>query len=229
MNSCVASCPATTGGSSQQASPSSPTNGCAPFSPRESPCSISPKRINSAKLNTWRGCVYAGARDRARWRAPLRGGRFALAEQSSAANRRSMRLCRPRPPRWQGDAGVDFIEVFRPEWSYRCVSVNSGGSAGGGNQISEARRAGAARLSARGHDAVRSEPGHGDPHARPQAPGTVSKKIRRLTQCGRFGENGRGFAPDQQGLRWHAENKMMRSVVPIPMSIHAEAHPGCTQ
>jgi hypothetical protein len=26
------------------------------------------------------------------------------AEQSSAANR--------RPPRWQGDAGVDFIEVF---------------------------------------------------------------------------------------------------------------------
>jgi hypothetical protein len=32
-----------------------------------------------------------------------------------------------RPPRWQGDAGVGFIEVFRPERSYRCVSVNSGG------------------------------------------------------------------------------------------------------
>ncbi len=30
--------------------------------------------------------------------------RFALAERSSAANR--------RPPRWQGDAGVDSIEVF---------------------------------------------------------------------------------------------------------------------
>ncbi len=45
--------------------------------------------------------------------------RDALAERSSAANR--------RPPRWQGDAGVDFIEVFRPERSYRCVSVKSGG------------------------------------------------------------------------------------------------------
>jgi hypothetical protein len=45
--------------------------------------------------------------------------REALAERSSAANR--------RPPRWQGDAGLDFIEVFRPERSYRCVSVNSGG------------------------------------------------------------------------------------------------------
>ena len=33
-----------------------------------------------------------------------------------------------RPSRWQGDAGVDFIEVFRLRRSYRCVSVNSGGS-----------------------------------------------------------------------------------------------------
>jgi hypothetical protein len=39
-----------------------------------------------------------------------------------------------RPPRWQGDAGVDFIEVFRLNRSYRVVSINSGGSAGGGNR-----------------------------------------------------------------------------------------------
>jgi hypothetical protein len=32
------------------------------------------------------------------------------------------------PSRWQGDARVDFIEEFRPERSYRYVSVNSGGS-----------------------------------------------------------------------------------------------------
>jgi hypothetical protein len=55
--------------------------------------------------------------------------RKALAEQSSAANR--------RPPRWQGDAGLDFIEVFRLNRSYRIVSVNSGGSAGGGNREQE--------------------------------------------------------------------------------------------
>ena len=81
------------------------------------------------------------------------------------------------PPRWQGDAGVDFIEEFRLNRSYRVVSINSGGSAGGGNRVSEARRGGAARLSARGHDAVRSEPGHGHPHARPQVPGSL-RKIR---------------------------------------------------
>ena len=50
---------------------------------------------------------------------PLRGGRFALAERSSAANR--------RPPRWQGDAGVDFIEEFRLNRSNRVVLINSGG------------------------------------------------------------------------------------------------------
>jgi hypothetical protein len=31
------------------------------------------------------------------------------------------------PPRWQGDAGADFIEEFRLKRSYRAVSVNSGG------------------------------------------------------------------------------------------------------
>jgi len=61
-------------------------------------------------------------RDRARERAPLRGGRFALAERSSAANR--------RPPRWRGDAGVDFIEVFRLNRSYRVASVNKWGKRG---------------------------------------------------------------------------------------------------
>jgi hypothetical protein len=71
------------------------------------------------RSNRPRAFRFSGARDRARWRVPLRGGRFALAERSSAANR--------RPPRWQGDAGLDFIAVFRPERSYRCVSVNSGG------------------------------------------------------------------------------------------------------
>ncbi len=38
------------------------------------------------------------------------------------------------PPRWQGDAGREFIEVFRSDRSYRAVSINSGGSAGGGNR-----------------------------------------------------------------------------------------------
>jgi hypothetical protein len=34
------------------------------------------------------------------------------------------------PPRWQRDACLDFIEFFRLNRSYRCVSVNSGGSWG---------------------------------------------------------------------------------------------------
>jgi hypothetical protein len=37
------------------------------------------------------------------------------------------RRSRPRPSRWQGDAGVDSIEEFRLKRSYRVVSVNSGG------------------------------------------------------------------------------------------------------
>ena len=32
-----------------------------------------------------------------------------------------------RPSRWQRDAGVDFIEEFHSERSYRVVSINSGG------------------------------------------------------------------------------------------------------
>jgi hypothetical protein len=40
-----------------------------------------------------------------------------------------------RPPRWQGDAGVDFIEEFRPKRSYRVVSINSGGSQGARNLL----------------------------------------------------------------------------------------------
>jgi hypothetical protein len=56
---------------------------------------------------------------------------LALAERSSAANR--------RPPRWQGDAGLDFIEVFRLERSYRIVSVNSGGKLEEADHVGPAR------------------------------------------------------------------------------------------
>jgi hypothetical protein len=38
---------------------------------------------NPAEVTTRQGFGILGARDRARWRAPLRGGRFALAERSS--------------------------------------------------------------------------------------------------------------------------------------------------
>jgi len=73
---------------------------------------------------TWqlRAFTLSGARDRARWRVPLCGGRFPLAERSSAANRRSMRLRRPRPPRWQRVPAPGFHCVFprnrrrQPHW-----------------------------------------------------------------------------------------------------------------
>ena len=91
--------------------------------------------------------------------------RDALAERSSAANR--------RPPRWQGDAGLDFIEVFRPERSYRCVSVNSGGSAGGGNREP-------AKLAMRIADEHRSSAR--EPALRLAIPGTRRRKT--WCQCG---------------------------------------------
>ena len=40
---------------------------------------------------------------------------------------------------------------------------------------------------------------------------------------------GRGFAAHRQELRCHVENKMMRSAVEVPISIHAEIHRGYTQ
>jgi len=36
-------------------------------------------------------------------------------------------IARSSSSRWQGDAGVHFIEEFRPDRSYRVVSINSGG------------------------------------------------------------------------------------------------------
>jgi hypothetical protein len=78
-----------------------------------------------------------------------------------------------RPPRWQGDAGVDFIEEFRPKRSYRCVSVNSGGSAGGGNREP-------AKLAMRIADEHRSSAR--EPALRLAIPGTRRRKT--WCQCG---------------------------------------------
>jgi len=52
----------------------------------------------------------------------------ATASSPSAPPTNCSPIARSSLSRWQGDAGIDFIEKFRLERSYRCVSINGGGS-----------------------------------------------------------------------------------------------------
>jgi hypothetical protein len=63
--------------------------------------------------------------------------RFELAfpSRSSTSHTRCSLIALSSPSRWQGDAGGDSIELFRPKRSYRVVSVNRGGSWEAGNRV----------------------------------------------------------------------------------------------
>jgi len=68
----------------------------------------------------------SGARDRARWRAPLRGERVALAERSSAAPR--------RPHVGKEMLGLISLRIFDRGGHIDAFRSISGGSAGDGNR-----------------------------------------------------------------------------------------------